>query len=378
MRLIRETAQTTEPFAGEIVVHPSVCYDFVVSLRALMNPRTFKRSRRWAAEQQPRLPADVLAKTKFFFEGYDTSLGYGAARLISGLAPSAGPEALVEAVRALSGDELAMFMLDTGETPPERLAGYRDALEGRLDPGEAVKGLPAGWAARCRQILREPDAAQADLLQVFEAHQELIFSQCLAAVTGLVSEATRKAHELLQILPASAVIEHLAGGYTLSEELDLRRIVLAPSAFVYPYMSARVDERTGEALVIFGVQNSLFSEYEPVPVRDDLVAALKAMSDPNRLTILRLLADRPMYTSDLVAQLRLGQPTVHHHLAQLRTAGLLRQERDRHGMRYSIRREAAHGLVRSLGTWLLGDDHDVSAPTPDADGPDPRHPGDPR
>ena len=356
MKLIKDHARATESFAGEIVVHPSVCYDFVVSLRALLNPRTFKRSRAWAAEQQPKIPADVLPKAKFFFEGYDTALGYGAARLIAGLNEEATPSALIDAVASCDANELAMFMLDTGETSTERLASFRNVLEQGAPATKSLKGLPAGWAARCRYILENPGAAQTDLAEVLETHLELIFARHLDDVTRLTADATTRAHELLEILPPDAVVEHLAGGYTLSDDLDLQKIVLAPSAFVYPYMSARVDERTGEALVIFGVSNDLFSDYEPVPVRDDLVLALKAMSDPNRLTILRLLAEEPLYTNDLIAKLHLGQSTVHHHLHQLRTAGLLRQERDRHGMKYSIRREAAQGLMRSLGTWLLGED----------------------
>ncbi len=168
---------------------------------------------------------------------------------------------------------------------------------------------------------------------------------------------------MLDILPPSAAIEQLTGGYTIGADLGLTKITMAPSVFIHPFMSARLDERTGEALVIYGLSSDFFDAYDPVPVRHELIAALKAMADPNRLALLEILGGGEVYATELTSRLGLAQPTVHHHLAQLRTAGLIRQERDRHGMRYSIRPDSADALLRSLRD-LLG------SPAPDLDPPE--------
>lgn len=361
MKLIKENPQRKPSFAGNVELHSSICYDLVVSLRVLANPRTFTRARRWAADRFAVLSAEHQALAKFYFAGYDTALGYGAARLISELPASAGPSDLIAAVRASSSTELALFMLDTGETPPEQLDAFRAVLAGSATTVDPMQGLEPGWARRCRRILADPDRARDELAELLEAHDRQIFREHIDEVTRLTTNALEKAEELLRLLPPLTAIEQLAGGLRLSDELQLDRILLAPSAFVYPYMSARVDETTREALVIFGVDNDLFDSYEPVQVGDELVASLKAISDRNRLTILRLLSDGPLYTSDLVSRLRLGQPTVHHHLHQLRTAGLVRQERDRHGMRYSLRRDATDNLLHVLSSWLTGEEQDDPA-----------------
>jgi hypothetical protein len=67
MRLFRDVdrGSTSPRFQGEVTVDASVCYDFVVSLRALLNPRTFTRSRRWAADQVPRLSDELVSKGRF-------------------------------------------------------------------------------------------------------------------------------------------------------------------------------------------------------------------------------------------------------------------------------------------------------------------------
>jgi DNA-binding transcriptional ArsR family regulator len=356
MRLIKDLdpGQVAGEFRGEVRIDTSTCYDFVVSLRALFNPRTFTRSRRWAAENLPRLGGEMLPKGRLLFQGFDTALGYGAARVIKQLPAGAGPADLIDAVDALAPDELAIFMLDTGETSRERLELFRRVLGG--DPSrlrEAVDGLPPGWATRCRKVLRDPRSVQADLVAVLKAYLSNIYTQHPGAVMELLAEATSTARNTLDVLPAAVAIEHLTGGYTLGPDLDLRAITLAPSVFIYPFMTARIDEETGEALIIYGIPSDVFEGYDPVPMRRELVTALKAMSDPNRLTLLKLLAGRPMYTTELVSRLRLGQPTVHHHLTQLRTAGLIRQERDRSGMKYSIRTDSAAEILRSLEEWIL-------------------------
>jgi ArsR family transcriptional regulator len=64
----------------------------------------------------------------------------------------------------------------------------------------------------------------------------------------------------------------------------------------------------------------------PAPEQDRLVRVFKALADPTRLEILRLLAAQrgPTCVCDVVAHFGLSQPTISHHLRVLREAGLLR------------------------------------------------------
>jgi ArsR family transcriptional regulator len=65
----------------------------------------------------------------------------------------------------------------------------------------------------------------------------------------------------------------------------------------------------------------------PLPASDQerLVAALKALADPTRLEILRLVAAQagPVCVCDIVDRFDLAQPTISHHLKVLREAGWL-------------------------------------------------------
>ena len=67
----------------------------------------------------------------------------------------------------------------------------------------------------------------------------------------------------------------------------------------------------------------------PETDRERLVAALRALGDPTRLEIFRLLAaqEAPVCACDVVEGFALTQPTISHHLRILREAGLVTVEK---------------------------------------------------
>ena len=71
----------------------------------------------------------------------------------------------------------------------------------------------------------------------------------------------------------------------------------------------------------------------------------KALSDPNRVLILNLLAnsDGPVCVCDIGVHLPLSQPTVSHHLKKLVAAGLLTREQRGVWAFYDVDR---HALAR--------------------------------
>jgi ArsR family transcriptional regulator len=59
--------------------------------------------------------------------------------------------------------------------------------------------------------------------------------------------------------------------------------------------------------------------------RDRLVAVYRALGDPTRLEVFRLIAAQtaPLCVCDVVARFDVSQPTISHHLKVLRDAGLV-------------------------------------------------------
>ena len=85
----------------------------------------------------------------------------------------------------------------------------------------------------------------------------------------------------------------------------------------------------------------------------ETAAVLKAVADPARLTMLAALwrADTPVCICDFTATLELGQPTISHHMAKLRAAGLVDAETRGIWVYYRIRPqlpERMQALLRQL------------------------------
>lgn len=80
---------------------------------------------------------------------------------------------------------------------------------------------------------------------------------------------------------------------------------------------------------------------------------LRALADPTRLEMVAILrdAEEPVCVCDFTAAFELSQPTVSHHMAKLREAGLVESEKRGIWSFYSLRRDlraATRRLVESL------------------------------
>ena len=80
----------------------------------------------------------------------------------------------------------------------------------------------------------------------------------------------------------------------------------------------------------------------------------RALGDETRLRILRLLRDRDLYLTEIAGLVELSKPTVKHHLALLRAAGLVTVT-DEGGMTYyTLRRDRLDAGSAELKRFLLG------------------------
>src|SRR5438132_1898727 len=84
-----------------------------------------------------------------------------------------------------------------------------------------------------------------------------------------------------------------------------------------------------------------------------LSATLKAVSDPSRLRILGLLAERPRTGEELSELVGVRTPTVSHHLKRLAEVGLVTAVAEQYYRVYSLRPDALREVARSLDRRAL-------------------------
>ena len=74
----------------------------------------------------------------------------------------------------------------------------------------------------------------------------------------------------------------------------------------------------------------------------------RAIGDPTRAAILRLIAERPRPSLEIHRELNLSKANVSHHIFQLRQAGLITEKRVGRTVELSIRLEPMRWLSQAL------------------------------
>lgn len=91
---------------------------------------------------------------------------------------------------------------------------------------------------------------------------------------------------------------------------------------------------------------------------EDLAALLRVLADPTRLSMLAALreADAPVCICDFTAAYGLSQPTISHHMAKLKEAGLVRSRREGVWVHYSLARPLPAAVEGLLGAAEVAGD----------------------
>jgi DNA-binding transcriptional ArsR family regulator len=78
--------------------------------------------------------------------------------------------------------------------------------------------------------------------------------------------------------------------------------------------------------------------------------AFKALADPTRRQILKLLRDRNMTAGEIADQFQISKPSISHHLNLLKQAGLVSDERQGQNMVYSLHTTVMEDVL----SWMFG------------------------
>lgn len=91
----------------------------------------------------------------------------------------------------------------------------------------------------------------------------------------------------------------------------------------------------------------------------DFILVMKALSDPNRVRILKMLQQRILCVCEMQSLLGIAQPTVSSHLRVLEEAGLVQSRKEGLWVNYLLsngeRNPYAAAMLGELRHWLVDD-----------------------
>ncbi len=189
-------------------------------------------------------------------------------------------------------------------------------------------------------------------LRLLAAWDEQYFSQVDPAVlAGLRTDAAAKTALIAGMAPDD-LVEMASNGVQIAPEMAPEVVVLIPQYHYRPWN------------LFSYYQNLVLVEYpaDALPPAageppTGLLRLTRALSDPSRLGILRLLVDNRRSFSELVTMTGLAKSTVHHHMVALRAAGVVQV----YGVggrtvTYQLRPNAADDLGNRLRAYLTPSD----------------------
>ena len=349
--LVRELSPRGGTARPEVVLEARTALDFLISLVGDTEPELLPADAAWRTAARDSLSAPLRRDMERAFGHTETAKGIAGWALIPLVITESAARTAADVV-ALAGKvtphELIGSVCDDEETMQTRgLADRYFAGESGLHD-EFVASVPEALRGALDRLLREPETELRALRRILRAWEER-FSAMEPRVAQMQARDVAARRPDLERLPLEDFIERATNGYRWTPDAGVRRVHLVPSYFARPYNYVFAGE--GWHLFAYPLAETAL-DGDPAAVPLATIRLFKALGDASRMRILRFLADGDLYLTEIAGRMSLSKPTVKHHLAQLRAAGLVTVTEIGGLTYYSLRRdrvaEAGPDLTRYL------------------------------
>lgn len=328
-------------------VRPVFDFMFSLSTEAGATDDLPAPDRQWLTATRAALPTEIRSDVRAFDR---TELAIHVASWAVDHPELQTVAAFVAALEAAPTVDVMVSILGDPGMGPDAEALARAAIDGDADALAELTASAHHSDKDLLPLLEHPEATVERLLNVLRAWA-VPFSEIEDRIAAIGRRDFEMRAEDRATMGSLDLIERTTGGVRWLPTPGIRRVVLSPSYFSRPYNFLL----GGEGWRYFGypVSDDALDPGDPLAPPPAVVRFHRALGDPTRMRILKLLADRDLYATEIAQQLELSKPTIKHHLALLRAAGLVTITESGAVVYYSLRRDrlddASVDLKRFLG-----------------------------
>ena len=341
------TAGSTEP---EVVLDARPAIDFLVSLMLDTEPELLATDRAWLDESRGSLSATLKRDLARVCGSEQTGKGVGCAifpLVVEATETRTAADVVALASRTAAGDLLRAFC-DSDEMRPTLDLASRVLAGEETIRDEALAACPEVARAGIGRLLDDPAGEVRALRRILRAWAER-FRTIEARIAAMEQRDVESRRADLERLPLVEVVERLTGGVRWVPDPGTRRLVLSPSYFARPYNYV-FGGRDWHMFAYPLAEAALGERGDAVPAAS--LRLFKALGDESRLRILRLLGAGDLYLTEIAERTSLSKPTISHHLALLRAAGLVTITEAGALTYYSLRRDRVLEVGIELAAYL--------------------------
>lgn len=334
-------------------------YDLFASLHVLHHPEKFGLRGSWAAGVRSRLTANqrtILEDAqKLFFSSpiaWVASIPEpkDAAKVLDALGQIEPVQRLPTLAfhtdvpsQIMEFFEVVLSKRVWDDNDLDRLQSYYPQKADSPSSDEMVTAL--NWWSRSEEFGER-------FLTALQAYVAVFFAEEERRIQPYLLQALARGQELATQMDFPHLMVELSQGVKIAAFEEADEVIFVPSYWSTPLVMYD-SIHTNHWVVLFGARPAEVALVPGEVIPDAMLRALKALSDPTRLLILRYLSDKHQTPSQLARRLRLRAPTVIHHLSALRLAGLvyisLEEQEEKH---YTVREQAVADTFEALRKFL--------------------------
>ena len=241
----------------------------------------------------------------------------------------------VDEVAGLDPLELRRHLLGAFVAAWQSLVGAETIERAARGEAQATRRLLADdryYGGRARDALATllpltPAQTKRRLVTALRAFERVLAPRERELV-GTLEEDVRRRRATVATAPPELVIAGATGGYAYEPEPEFTRVVLVPHLGAAP--SLLLCQHRDARVICYPAQRAAPDAAERV------VRLGKALSDPVRVEMLRIVAAGEVSLTDLALRAGVAKSTAHHHLAALRAAGLVTVRGNARGYWYAL------------------------------------------
>jgi DNA-binding transcriptional ArsR family regulator len=348
--IVRELAGQAQRL--DVVFDARTAYDFLIAIEAHGEKEhendLLAQDAGWRERASESLSAQVKADIEAYFGEHSLGLPYTLPAMVVENPEVTDAASLVKLLRAMPREKLASRLIggmlskyNVQDLSGDIIAGDTDALDTACEPYDQDHRdkLAAFVANRDEELERMLGILDA-WLPLYREVEPRVAKMLKRDVAGRQAERAQYESNLPEL------IEKTTGGLRWFPEGGVRRVILAAQYFGRPfnYIFQGPDWR----MFAYPISENALGTVDGVLPPQSTVRLYRALGDTTRMRILRLLGERDWYLTELAQQIELSKPTMKHHLALLRAAGLVTVTEEGSLTYYSLRRER----VREAGVEL--------------------------